>query len=144
MPVQLTIRVRDKAIKTVNGKFALLLPRIPALIVRPEIEQARDELRTYPEKLPNQQYVRTYNRYRRTRVEHLSGQSYRLISDPTYKGHSADPYVLGDAEGHGQASIHWGRWTLLRVAVDGSVFHILEKVRDAFNKIISEGSAPGL
>ena len=144
MPVQLAIRVRDHAIKTVNAKLLTALRRIPAGIVRPEIDAARDELRTYPPELPDQRYIRTGKRYRATRVEYLGGQSYRLISDPSYKGRSADPYVLGDAYGQGQARIHQGRWRLLKDAVEASIERILARVREEFNKIIAGGGAPGL
>jgi len=113
-------------------------------IVRPEIDTARDELRTYPPELPDQRYIRTGKRYRATRVEYLGGQSYRLISDPSYKGRSADPYVLGDAYGQGQARIHQGRWRLLKDAVEASIERILARVREEFNKIIAGGGAPGL
>ena len=142
MPVQLTIRVRDHAIKTVNAKLLTALRRIPAGIVRPEIDTARDELRTYPPELPNQRYVRTGKRYRATRVEYLGGQSYRLISDPSYKGRSADPYVLGDAYGQGQARIHQGRWALIKDVVEKSIERILTRVREEFNRILTE-SGPG-
>src|SRR3990167_2003442 len=142
MPVQLTIRVRDHAIKTVNAKLWTALRRIPAGIVRPEIDTARDELRTYPPELPDQRYIRTGKRYRATRVQYLGGQSYRLISDPSYKGRSADPYVLGDAYGQGQARIHQGRWALIKDVVEKSIERILARVREEFNRILTE-SGPG-
>lgn len=128
MPVQIKTTFKgDKVIQSGLTRVKTEVGNIPAGIIRPEMEQAADETgRGYPPELPGQRYVRTGARYAATRVEaganNQYSKSYTVVSDPKYAGgRSADPYVLGDARGRGQAAIHRGRWKLLYVAVTEAI-----------------------
>lgn len=127
MPVQIKTTFKgDKVIQSGLQRLKSGVENIPAGIIRPEMEQAAEEARTYPAELPGQRYVRTGARYAATRVEaganNQYSKSYTVVSDPKYAGgRSADPYVLGDARGRGQAAIHRGRWKLLYVAVTEAI-----------------------
>ncbi len=133
MPVQVTARVKGQKLLSGVQRLKLAIANLPAQYVRPEMEQARAELvDPYPDELPNQSYQRTGKRGERTRVESYAGnnqysKAYVIKSDPVYNGRSADPYVLGDARGDGQAMVHRGRWKLIRRAVDEAMERIRAK-----------------
>lgn len=141
---QITVTIKGAdVIQSGLKKLGLAVTNMPAAVVRPEMDAARDELRTYPAELPGQRYVRTGARYRATRVEAGSNnqyvKSYTLKSDPTYRGRSADPYVVGDAYGRGQAGIHQGRWALIVNVVEKALDRMVEKANQMFNDVINQG-----
>lgn len=139
MPVQLQVKVRGGEVRSILGRLNLVVKRLPNGVMRPEMEIARDELRTYPAELPGQRYVRTGKRYAATQLQYNGGQSYTLVSNPTYAGRSADPYVVGDARGEGQAAVHAGRWNKIADVVERAVERIVQRAEEAFQAAISQG-----
>jgi len=120
MSVQVTARITgDALIMSGIQREKLAVNTITADIMREEMDTVIAETgQNYPDELPGQRYQRTGKRYDATHVEYGRGnnqysKSYTVKSNPTYGGRSADPYVLGDAEGRGQAAIHVGRWAVL-------------------------------
>jgi hypothetical protein len=136
---QLKVTVRDNEVRTINERLTLAVKRLPAGIMRPIVDEGVEELRTDPAERPGQRYVRTGARYSRTRAEYTGGQSYRFVSDPTYRGRSADPYVLGDARGQGQAWMHRGRWKTMRAVVERVAEKIVAAAGAEFRRIIGQG-----
>jgi len=145
---QLTVKVDDGRVKTVLGNAGLAVQNLPAKVVRPEMEQARDEVATYPAELPNQRYVRTGRRGEATKLVAAPGNNqysskYTLESNPSYPGGgTGNPYTIGDALGAGQAAIHQGRWVLLRTAVEKAVARIVEKGAEYFRAVLERNGAP--
>lgn len=146
MPVQITVTMKNgELIQSNLIREKLAIESIPSVILKEEMELGAQEAGTYPDELPNQRYERTGARGRRTRLEYGRGnnqysQSYTIKSDPTYRGRSADPYVLGDAQGNGQAAIHQGRWGVLFEIVQ----RVMERVYQASVVIIERLHSGGL
>lgn len=140
MPI--TIRIQDGEVKQSLAKAQLAVRNLPDKIIWPIMTEARDELQTYPDELPGQKYIRTGNRYRATRVQ-KEGGAFRMISDPRYaRGGTGNPYVLGDATGAGQASIHRNRWHLMYVVMRNAVETILQKGEEYFRAVLERNGAP--
>lgn len=130
---QLTVKVDDSQVRTVLGNAVLAVKSLPKKVIKPIMEEARDEVRTYPPERPGQRYVRTGKRYAATKLESVD-HGYRLESNPRYGGRTANPYVIGDAQGGGQAWMHKGRWKLLADVVLKARDKIVEKAREMFNE----------
>lgn len=66
-------------------------------------------------------YVRTRRLFHAWTIERKP-EGYAIWADPkTPYGRPYAQYVVGDAEGHGQAWMHEGRWPLFREVVDEEV-----------------------
>ena len=71
--------------------------------------------------VPDRGYVRTMNLSGSTYLEE-DGLSFRIQSNAVSKrGDAYSKYVIGDADGYGQAYMHQGYWTPLRQSVDTEV-----------------------
>ena len=90
--------------------------------------------------VPERGYVRTMNLSASTYLEE-DGLSVRIVSNAMRDGRPYSGYVIGDAEGYGQAGIHQGYWTTLRDAVDDEVE---ELVKDIDEKLSESAEALGL
>jgi hypothetical protein len=143
------VSVRIEGAEVVISKFQKLtvaMSDITAGEARGEMQQARDELATYPAEIPGQRYVRTGKRGRATKLEAMSGNNasskrYTLESNPQYGRGSGNPYTVGDARGQGQASVHVGRWRLIKKVVDDAVTRIAGIAAQRFRDIL--GGGPG-
>lgn len=145
---KLTVTIRDAEVRTRLSRAVMAVQNLPAKVVRAEMDAARDELRAYPPELPNQRYQRTGRRYEATVIEAQSGnnasaKAYALVSDPRYPGgRNANPYVVGDAYGRGQAAVHVGRWKLLRTVVESAMSRIVERGAEYFRAVLERNGAP--
>ena len=123
-------------VKVDNGKVYQSLrnvgdaiPRITDKAVKNAMTAARDEVRTYLPIRPGQRYKRTGKRYRATQVVKAGLRAYRLESNPVYKnGRTANPYVIGDAFGRGQAWMHAGRWKLIYPTVQKWIAPLMAEI----------------
>lgn len=147
---QISIRMDGSKVTSVARSGRLAVANMPAKVVKPEVDQARDELvNPYPPELPGQRYRRTGKRAEATRVVAQPGNNqfskkYTLESTPNYGGgKTGNPYVLGDAQGQGQARIHQGRWKLMRTAMEQAVGRIIDKGGEMFRAVFS-GFSGGL
>src|SRR5690348_14054608 len=113
---QSRVTIEDSEVKTALRNALLAVGNLPAKVIRPEMDTAAAEIKNYPAELPGQRYVRTGRRAAATKVEAIAGnnaysKAYIIKSNPVYAGgRTADPYVIGNAYGDGQARIHQGRW----------------------------------
>lgn len=115
--MEITVKVQNQKVRQSLSYVGDAIPRITDRQVKKAMEAARDEIRTYPPQLPDQKYKRTGKRYRATVVKKNGAKSYTIESNPTYRGRTANPYVIGDSKGEGQAYIHQGRWKIARDVV---------------------------
>lgn len=143
------VKVETGQVKSVVRNARTAVQSLPARYVRPELEQARDEVATYPAELPNQRYVRTGRRGAATKIVAQPGNNqhsskYTLESNPRYKGgQTGNPYTIGDAQGKGQAAVHVGRWVTAYDAVNRAIGRITEKGNALFREVFS-GFSGGL
>lgn len=136
---QITVKVDDSQVKSILGNAVLAVEKLPDDVMFPILAEARDEVRTYPAERPGQRYIRTGNRYRATYLQ-KEGRAFRLYSNPRYgSGRSADPYVVGNALGQGQAWMHVGRWALLYEVMMRAKERIIQKAEEEFRRILSRG-----
>jgi hypothetical protein len=77
--------------------------------------------------VPERGYVRTMNLSASTYLE-TDGLSTRIISNAMHDGKPYSEYVIGGADGYGQANVHAGYWTPLRTSVDDEVEKLLVDV----------------
>lgn len=146
---QLTVRVDGSKVVSVARNGQLAVANIGAKYVKNEMDQARDEVATYPAELPNQRYVRTGKRGEATKVISYSGSNqyskkYTLESNPSYgRGKTGNPYTVGDAQGQGQAAVHKGRWANMNARVQAAVGRIVEKGGELFRAVFA-GFSGGL
>jgi len=146
---QIQVKVDGSKVVSVAKSGQLAVANIGAKYVKAEMDQARDEVATYPSELPNQRYVRTGKRGAATKVTSASGNNqyvkkYTLESNPSYgRGRTGNPYTVGDAQGQGQAAIHAGRWKLMRTATEQAVDRIVEKAGELFRAVFA-GFSGGL
>ena len=139
---KISLTIADGQVKQSLQKAQLAVRNLPDRVIWPIMTEARNEIQTYPDELPEQKYVRTGNRYRATRVQ-KEGAAFRMISDPRYKyGQTGNPYTLGDAQGQGQAAIHQGRWANMYLEMQKAVEKILEKGREYFRDVLERNGAP--
>lgn len=68
--------------------------------------------------VPERGYIRTGNLGKSTYLQE-SGLTYTIKSNAySYRGKPYSVYVIGDAQGQGQARVHQGWWTPMRTAID--------------------------
>jgi len=144
---EITVKIRgSQVIISKFEKVQLAINTITGPEARSEMEKAVDALvHPYPDELTNQRYIRTGKRGRATKLVFASGNNqyskkYTLESNPRYKyGRTGNPYVVGDAEGGGQARIHQGRWRLIKRVVEDAVGRIMETARRRLHEILMRG-----
>lgn len=144
---QLSVKVDGRQVTSVARNGQLAISNLSSKYVRAEMEQARDEVKTYPPELPNQRYRRTGRRGEATRLISYPGNNqysskYTIESNPRYPGgRTGNPYTIGDALGQGQARIHQGRWKLLYTAAQEAVGRIVARGQTYFQDVF-KGGAP--
>lgn len=131
---QMTIKVDDSKVRTIMHNAVLAVERLPDKVLRPIMKEALEQVREYPAELPDQRYVRTGKRFRATQLEKVE-HGYRIVSNPRYKGgRTGNPYVIGDARGAGQATLHKNRWHLLAEVMRLATDRIIARAKEEFNK----------
>ena len=78
-----------------------------------------------PYTVPERGYIRTGNLSASTYLEE-DGLSFRIKSEAMRDGRPYSVYVIGSADGYGQAQVHVGYWKPLRESVDEQVEKLLE------------------
>lgn len=122
MPPQFSVRIDDHGVYAGLKKLATTLKPMSQAETDSVIENAKSEVSGYykggasynvPTR-PNQTYIRTGNFGRSVFWERI-GLTYRVIvSAYNKRGQEYGPYVVGRADGSGQAGIHAGRWPNFR------------------------------
>lgn len=114
----LTIRVVNA--KLVQKNLQDLHAEIPR-ISQDHITKAADrivkQMRRYPPARPGSKYIRTY-RLRDSWKVVKSSKGATIKGDPINRGTHYGTFVVGDAEGEGQAWMHVGTWLLFRDVAD--------------------------
>lgn len=119
--MQLTIQVKNaelvgKGLANIRAE----IPRISELTIKKAADAIVKRMRIYPPAPSGSRYVRTYklqNAWKASRV--VNG--YTVSADPVNRGVHYGRYVVGDAYGTGQATVHAGRWQLLRDVTEKEV-----------------------
>lgn len=70
--------------------------------------------------VPERGYLRTGNLSASTYLAE-DGLSFRIVSEAVHDGRPYSTYVIGNADGYGQANIHAGYWTPIRQSVDEEI-----------------------
>ena len=78
-----------------------------------------------PYTVPERGYIRTGNLSASTYLEE-DGLSFRIKSEAMRDGRPYSVYVIGSADGYGQAQVHVGYWKPLRESVDEQVEKLME------------------
>ena len=126
MPIQLSLRVEgDTQVRAGLNRYAQTVDRVTREVVKAAMERALKKSIPYrggasydvPERGG---YVRTGNLGRSGYIEQV-GLSTRIRVEAYRDGREYGGYVVGNAEGTGQAWMHVGRWTTLRQAVDAEI-----------------------
>lgn len=122
MPVQFSVRMEGfDEVRVGFNKFIQTLPVITKAWLKRVMTLAMK--RSVPYKggnsyaVPERGYERTGNLGRSTYLME-SGLTYTIKSEAMHKGHAYSVYVIGNSEGEGQASVHYGFWAPMRSAVD--------------------------
>ena len=138
---QIQVKVDHNEVTSVVNRATLAVERLPQRVVKREIEQARDEARDYPPRLPWSKYRRTNTYYNSFRIESI-GRGYILSSNAQQHGRRYTKYVGGLADGTGQAGVHRGRWTLIYHAVRAATERIIERADEYFRAVLERNGAP--
>ncbi len=80
-----------------------------------------------------QKYVRTGRLGANTKVTRQAARQYTLTSRAPYAR-----YVVGNAQGMGQAEVHKGRWPLLRQAVVKALERLQSRLTEAMKRSLRE------
>lgn len=113
MPVQTSVRLEgDDKIREGLNRFSAALPDLTREDLRLALEAAKEKIIEYPPELPGQRYVRTGN-YGRSFTVDLDGLTATLKGSAYQNGKDYTVFVGGNAEGFGQADIHYGRWPVI-------------------------------
>ena len=112
----ITTRSRNQAGRLIRGISAAA--EKAALQVASDVtDDVIDDMKIYPAPIPGSKYVRTYlfqRSWKKTKVKTVTGQGYQITNMAARKGRKYGGYVVGDAKGEGQATIHMGRWRVFR------------------------------
>jgi hypothetical protein len=96
------------------------IPKIGRLQIRRTMEAIVKTMKVYPSAPAGSRYVRTYKLRDSWRItQTVTG--YKVSADPTNKGRRYGRYVVGFADGDGQAWMHVGRWSLLRDVMEREI-----------------------
>ncbi len=78
-------------------------------------------MQIYPPPPPKSKYVRTYRFKNAWRTSEVPGGIAIRNAVTDRRGRLYPVYVVGDAEGQGQAQVHAGRWPVFRQVTDDAV-----------------------
>lgn len=73
-----------------------------------------ERFQKYAPKRPRQKYQRTFKFKRGWRLRRKGNDGYTVENVARHKGKAYGRFVVGDAYGTGQASVHAGRWWVFR------------------------------
>ena len=148
--VQITTRVTDDRKVLQSGKrLGDYFGRLSDGRVRESMEGARAEMQIYPPEIPDQKYERTGILGASWEVIHNMTRSYTLRSDAVQQGRHYTHYVVGRADGTGQAFMHvmgyrgLVRWKLVKDVVGKWSRKLLESVNADLRRIL-HGQGAGL
>jgi len=120
MPVyvrtKVTARTRNKLGKLIKG-ISLATEKIAREELNDDSDAIIRVMQRYPAKLPNQVYIRTGLLGRSWKKKKVKA-GFEISNNAARKGRPYAKYVVGDKMGNQQASIHQGRWKLLRDVVE--------------------------
>ncbi len=139
---QITVNVDDSEVRSVAGNLILAVETLPQKVIKDAVKEGVEGARKYPPTLAGQRYQRTGTYGRSFKIESV-GKGYRMVSDARQKGRRYTKYVGGLADGSGQASIHAGRWELIRTTAQGIISNIVQISEEMFNRI-ANGQPGGL
>lgn len=139
--VQVSTELVRKGLENLFGE----VPQVSRQRIRTVMERAKRRMQEYPPERPGQSKTSshpvlgtTYQavRYRRTGNlgshwaigETEKGSGYTLENTAKRRGKAYGRYVVGRADGTGQAWMHVGRWQLLRDVIDDEVAKLPEQV----------------
>lgn len=131
--MQTTIRVDGSEVISTTNRLLLATDQLEPNIIRPAIADGMEYARAYPPEIPGQKYQRTGTYFRSFRITQ-SGRAFTISSRAIQNRRNYSRYVGGYADGSGQASIHTGRWVLLRTAVQWAMSQIVRLAGEAFNR----------
>ncbi len=117
----MTMKMTTKGFNRVRNNLrgaAVNMKRVTNSVVQPWGQNTRAYMKRnpYPSKLPNQRYIRTGNTANRW-YAYPAGLGSVEIGN-TAKGAK---WTIGDASGGGQAKIHYKRWWIGRVVIEGRI-----------------------
>ena len=104
--MQFTLKIVDGQVRQSLKSLGEAVPEVTSRDVREAQLSARDEARTYPPEI-SPTYQRTGTYYNSFQVEPTDYASWRLTSDASQNGRPYTVYVGGNAEGYGQARVHF-------------------------------------
>ena len=82
------------------------------------LDNVRKTFRDYPEKRPGQTYRRTFRFKRSWKIRRLGDTGWRISNTARFRGRAYPQFVMGDAQGRGQAWMHKRRWPVFRDEVE--------------------------
>ena len=143
--MQLTVRLEnDDKVRTGLNKWAKAVEKITTDDVRAAMKRAKKRSVSDPAggpySVPERGYQRTGNLSASTFLVE-DGLSFRIESNAMHNGDPYSVFVIGNADGGGQAGIHQGFWVPMRTAVDDEVADL---VRDIDADLGESAEAVGL
>ena len=116
--MQLSITVKNAQLVAKGlANIRAEIPRISELTVKKSADATVRIMRVYPAPPSGSRYTRTFRLRNSFRIDRVPN-GYVIKADPVAKGKHYGPYVIGNAYGTGQATIHAGRWKLIRDVAD--------------------------
>lgn len=146
MPVQLQVKIANRKVQVGLQKVGAAIPNLLDKEVRKVMEFAKRKAsgfwsggnRYQVPRLPGQHYRRTGRYGRGTTLYKVKPKTYMIRQTAVYKGREYAPFVGGGANGTKQASIHGGRWPLLRTAVMEAAAKFVEALPDDLRKLFRQ------
>lgn len=112
--VQITINVKNAQLVAKGlANIRAEIPKISELTIKKAADASVKIMKVYPPPPANTRYTRTFKLRDSFKVTRATN-GYTIKADPVQKGKHYGRYVIGYADGTGQARIHTGRWKLLR------------------------------
>lgn len=138
---QVTVKVDASQVEALGYKAMLAVERLPQKIIKAEITEAVEQVRTYPPPPAGSTYRRTGTYFRSFKIESV-GRGYRMSSDARQKGRRYTTYVGGLQDGSGQARVHNGRWMKIREGMLYALNAIIERGDEYFRAVMERNGAP--
>lgn len=127
--IDLIITVEGQLVRMGLQNLAAQVPQVGRQQIYFTVLHIRTRMRQgYIQAPATQSYKRSYALWRAWQIER-AGEGYRIWADPrTARGKPYAHYVVGDAEGQGQAWMHMGNWPVFREVVDEEVKKLPEEI----------------
>lgn len=142
---QLSLRIHGlNELRIGFNRFAQTIKPLTRELTLEAMQRAQKASVSFPSggaySVPERGYIRTGNLSASTYIK-TDGLTTTLVSEAMRDGRPYSVYVVGDADGYGQAGIHVGYWQTLRRSVDDEVEDL---VRDIDEKLGDSAEAAGL